>query len=33
MTSAQTRLSSSLIVGLAGICALISIVIVTILPH
>jgi hypothetical protein len=33
MTSAQTRVPSSLLIGLAGACALISIVIVTILPH
>jgi hypothetical protein len=33
MTSVQTRVPSSLLIGLAGACALISIVIVTILPH
>jgi len=33
MTTAQTRVPSSLIVGLAGACALISIVVISILPH
>jgi hypothetical protein len=33
MTTAQTRVPSSLIIGLAGVCALISIVVISILPH
>jgi hypothetical protein len=33
MTSAQTRVPSSLLIGLAGACAAILLVIVSILPH
>jgi hypothetical protein len=33
MTTAQTRVPSSLIIGLAGACALISIIVISILPH
>jgi hypothetical protein len=33
MTTAQTRVPSGLLIGLAGVSAFISIVVITILPH